>query len=229
MLILAIDTSTPAGSLAIMDDGREVAVRARDSSEDYSSRLFRELEAVLNEADASLPEIGLYAVATGPGTFTGLRIGLTAAKAWAEVHGKPIVGVSTLEALAALAPAAAGTIAPVIDARRGQVYAGAYSRSSGKLAPLFPDMVCSLPEFLQALRPLDGMGGVTFISSTPNLLEGFRDTAGALGVIEVAPVLAPSVGRIAFERAQRGEVTDALHLDANYVRRSDAELLWKEK
>ena len=101
MLILAIDTSTPAGSVGILRDDRVIGVVSTWVAETYSSRIFRHLEFLLSELSIKTAEIDLFAVAAGPGSFSGLRVGLAAAKAWAEVHKKPIAAVSALESVAA--------------------------------------------------------------------------------------------------------------------------------
>src|SRR5260370_18554190 len=98
MLILAIDTSTRSGSLAVLRGEMALAAVAAHEGEPHSSGLFRSLSGVLRELKLDLHQIDLFAVATGPGSFTGLRVGLTAVKAWAEVFGKPIPAISTLEA-----------------------------------------------------------------------------------------------------------------------------------
>jgi tRNA threonylcarbamoyl adenosine modification protein YeaZ len=129
MLILAVDTSSRTGSLAALRGGEILAAVSSNggSGEPYSSLLFRDLERLLGESHLSLREFELFAVAAGPGSFTGLRVGLTSVKAWAELYNRPVAAVSGLEAIAAQAHAAEGQlIASVLDARRGQIYGGLY-------------------------------------------------------------------------------------------------------
>src|ERR1700739_1492220 len=128
MLILAVDTSTRTGSAAILRDGNVLAEVSGYEETPYSTRLFRDLDTLRAKIAFRLDEIDVFAVASGPGSFTGLRVGLTAVKAWAGVHQKPIAAVSGLEAIASAAPPAGkpnghktGLIAPFLDARRGQV------------------------------------------------------------------------------------------------------------
>src|SRR5579872_6219879 len=101
MLILAVDTSTRTGSAAILRDSEVLAEISGYEETPYSSRLFRDIALLQDRANFRLDQVDLFAVAAGPGSFTGLRVGLTAVKAWAEVHGKPIAAVSGLEAIAA--------------------------------------------------------------------------------------------------------------------------------
>src|SRR4029077_11562043 len=129
MLILAVDTSTRTGSAALLRDFEVLAEVSGYEETPYSTRLFRDVALLQDRANFRLDQIDVFAVAAGPGSFTGLRVGLTAVKAWAEVHRKPIAAVSGLEAIAAqgLANGAwrdsnVDLFAPFMDARRGQLY-----------------------------------------------------------------------------------------------------------
>src|SRR5579862_3362068 len=133
MLILAIDTSTRTGSVALLRDDRVLDEVSGREETPFSTRLFRDLEVVQSRAHFRMEEIDVFAVASGPGSFTGLRVGLTAVKAWAEVYGKPIAAVSGLEAIAAQSTALHGRssengliISPFLDARRGQLFGSSY-------------------------------------------------------------------------------------------------------
>src|SRR5580692_1789711 len=143
MLILAVDTSTRTGSAAILRDSQILAEISGYEETLYSNRLFRDIAALQEKANFSIDQVDVFAVASGPGSFTGLRIGLTAVKAWAEVHSKPIAAISGLEAIAVqsrtLARAAEGDsdgdgsiISPFLDARRGQLFGSCYRRNSGR-------------------------------------------------------------------------------------------------
>jgi tRNA threonylcarbamoyladenosine biosynthesis protein TsaB len=233
MLLLALDTATPSGSIAVLRDGRLTGVVSTAVDETYSSRLFRQLEFLLGELRLEMSQFDLFAVAAGPGSFTGLRVGLAAVKGWAEVFGKPIVAVSGLEAVAAQLSPSDDLVASVLDARRGQIYAALFRRDSRGLLHEGDEEVCMAEEFLAGLPARANGRLVRFISPAPEVFEaalaGAVSLPGSISryIVRASPVLAPEIGAIAFERAKRGEFTDALHLDANYVRRSDAELLWK--
>lgn len=233
MLILALDTATPTGSVAVLRDGKLAGVISTAAEETYSSRLFRQLEFLLGELRLEVSQFDVFAVAAGPGSFTGLRVGIAAVKGWAEVFSKPIVAVSGLEAVAAQAHSNGHLVASVLDARRGQIYAALFRGSSTRLSRESDDEVCTAAEFLAGLPARANGRSVQFISPTPEIIDSALDAPASLpksvsrSVLKASPVLAPEIGAIAFERAKRGEFTDALHLDANYVRRSDAELLWK--
>jgi tRNA threonylcarbamoyladenosine biosynthesis protein TsaB len=229
MLILAVDTSTQAGSLAVLGDGRVIGEVSTWVDETYSSRMFRHLEFLLRELSLDLQQVELFAVAAGPGSFTGLRVGLTAVKGWAEVYGRPIAAVSGLEAVAAQAHATSPMLVPVLDARRGQIYGGVYERRGGDLQRRGDEVVMTPGEFLAFARKQAGDSAAAFVTPTPEVVcdalaqSDFRGSA----IEQVSTVLAPIIGQLGFARAQRGELVDALTLEANYVRRSDAELLWK--
>ena len=229
MLILAIDTSTQAGSVAVLRDTSIWGVISTWVEETYSSRLFRQLDFLMRELAIEYRDFDLYAVAAGPGSFSGLRVGLTAVKGWSEVYQKPIAPVSGLEAIAAQAHAAHRVLVPVLDARRGQVFGAVYERTDRGLRLRSDEVVMAPDEFLayvdMALRETE----FSFVTPTPELLaEAVSGSPFRARPIEVvSTVLAPVIGLLGSLRALRGEVVDALHLDANYVRRSDAELMWK--
>jgi len=220
--------------LAVLRDGQVAGVVSVSTDEAYSTRLFRQLDFLLGELRLEMREMDVFAVAAGPGSFSGLRVGLAAVKGWAEVFHKPIVPVSGLEAVAAQAKLDAGLIAAVMDARRGQVYAALFRREGKRLARESEERVCAPEEFLGELMRLPGNEGITVVSPVPEVIQNLLNTAGSdavsifRNVERVSPVLAPVIAELAFERAVRGEVTDALRLDANYIRRTDAELQWKE-
>jgi tRNA threonylcarbamoyladenosine biosynthesis protein TsaB len=240
MLILAVDTSTQAGSVAVLRDERVLGVVSTWVEETYSSRMFRHLEFLLEELSIKTGQFDLFAVAAGPGSFSGLRVGLAAAKAWAEVHQKPIAAVSALEAVAAqvylpaIGEGERTLLVPMIDARRGQVYASVYrptfeDPTAKGLIRQGDESVMEPGEFLAALRDRALDAPVIFATPTPEILTVALAASSFRGspVLAVSPVLAPAIGILGLAHARRGELVDALHLEANYVRRSDAELVFK--
>ena len=238
MLLLAVDTAAPTGSLAVMRDAALVGEISTASDEPYSSRLFRQLDFILRELQIETKDFDVFAVAAGPGSFTGLRVGLTAVKAWAEVFSKPIVAVSGLEAVAAQAhvPNEKALIVPVLDARRGQIFAGVYRCGDAGLAQTEDERVCTADELLLQLGQQQS-AELIFISPNAAILDQLAakirtnetSRAAICKFQSASAALAPVIARLAVARAVRGEFTDALRLDANYIRRSDAELLWKTR
>lgn len=218
--ILALDTAAQFGSLALAADGVVVEEVVLHSPEGFSTTLFGHISILLARHGWTIDSIDCFAAASGPGSFTGVRVGLAAVKGLAEAFGRKVVAVSNLVALAA-----AGSLpvrAAVIDARRGEVYGGLYDSS---LQPLAPEMVEKFPAWLASLPD----GPVEFLS--PDFMP-FRSALASsrfsrAPVTELRAVAGP-VARIAGLRFGRGEASDPAAVDANYVRRSDAELLWTD-
>jgi tRNA threonylcarbamoyladenosine biosynthesis protein TsaB len=240
MLILAVDTSTRTGSAAVLRDSEVLAEVSGYEETPYSSRLFRDIALLQDRANFRLHQVDVFAVAAGPGSFTGLRVGLTAVKAWAEVHGKPIAAVSGLEAIAAESLAGetpsvppAHFIAPFLDARRGQIFGAIYRRIPGDATGLSlasDESILSLDEFLELVKAKSPQF-VQLVSPTPEVLPAtlLSEVLPGARIVQVSAALAPAIGRLGFERAKRGDLVDSIRLDANYVRRSDAESAWKDR
>ncbi|MGD0910205.1 MAG: tRNA (adenosine(37)-N6)-threonylcarbamoyltransferase complex dimerization subunit type 1 TsaB [Candidatus Acidiferrales bacterium] len=242
MLILAIDTSTRTGSVALLRDDLVIDSVSGYEETPHSTRLFRDLELLQNRAQFRLYQIDVFAVAAGPGSFTGLRVGLTAVKAWAEIHDKPIAAISGLEAIAAQSKSLIGesrgagiVVAPFLDARRGQLFGSLYHSKQGNprratLELISDESILTAEEFVDLVGGESDFATCTLVSPTPEILPVSLIDSRLPGVhIEtVSAVLAPMIGQLGFERATRGELVDALRLDANYVRRSDAEKAWKD-
>ena len=144
MRVLAFDTALGACSAALVEDAKVLASEQRLQSQGQAEALLPMIEAVLRMAALSYPDLDLIAATIGPGTFTGLRIGLAAARGLRLASGVPLVGVTTLEALAESVPLSARLgrgLLSVIDARRGEVYAQAFN---GGLLPLCPPQLLDL-------------------------------------------------------------------------------------
>ncbi|HUQ91320.1 MAG TPA: tRNA (adenosine(37)-N6)-threonylcarbamoyltransferase complex dimerization subunit type 1 TsaB [Bryobacteraceae bacterium] len=193
--ILAIDTTSDWGSLALMEGTTLVEELALHSPDGFGHVLFDEIDKILARHRCSLEDIGRIATAAGPGSFTGVRVGLSAAKGLTEVLGIPIVGVSNLRAVASFGT---GPLrAAAIDARRGDIFGAVYD-ASGNLVQ--EETVMPYRTWLETLPD-----GVELLPMTPRYL--------AAAVARIAAALPPQ---------------DPLIVDANYVRRSDAELFWKD-
>lgn len=231
MIILALDTSEARGGVAVLHSETVAAIRQHTDQSDYSAWLLSAADQALAEANAKMELVQLLAVSTGPGSFTGLRVGLTTVKAWAEVYGTPVVGVSRLEALACSAEAATPLVASCYDAQRGQLFAGLYRTCHNHLEKVGDELVASPEEFVQMVDREAASARVTWISLDPELIRDFelfhRRIAAGDSLVPASPKLAPVIGKIAAERARAGNFSDPLGLDANYVRRSDAEIFWK--
>jgi len=229
MINLAIDTCDRNGSVALRIDGRCVGLRLHEEQE-YSSWLLPAVEELLAESAEVYSDLELLSVANGPGSFTGVRVGLCAVKAWSEVYRLPVVGVSRLEAMARQSPAAEW-VAATYDAHRGQVFAGLYRRTGGELELVEAEMVIAPEEFLSWVKVRANGEKVQWLSLDPELFTGLSSwkeleaTGASLTKSEAG--LANLIGELGERKAARGEFTEVLQLDANYVRRSDAEIYWK--
>ena len=232
MRFIVVDTADARGSIAIVDEREVLSMEEHSSEEDYSSWLLPAVHRLLAKSSLSLAQLDGYAVCAGPGSFTGLRVGLTTVKAWAEIYGKPIAALSRLEALtmSSLQPDAT-FIAAYIDARRDQVFAALYQRSGSAFEPLGEEAVISLPDFAVAVREKSASKAVRWVTPDPALLKSGPSWPALLAaghiVQSTPPPFTPLLGVLACRKFRQGQTTDALSLDANYVRRSDAEMLWK--
>ena len=202
-----------------------------ENSEDYSSWLIPAAECVLKQAGLGFKDVDVYAVATGPGSFTGLRIGLTTIKGLAEVYGRRIAPVSRLEALASVAIEASAWVASFYDAQRGQVFGALFRRNGDLLHQEGASCVARLEEFMETVASLAPVGNVVWVSPDLELIQDqsmwqVRSKKGDLAH-KASKVLAGFVGRMGYRWAREGRLVEAVELEANYVRRSDAEIFWK--
>jgi tRNA threonylcarbamoyladenosine biosynthesis protein TsaB len=209
-IALAVDTTAEHGSIALADESGVREEAAIHAPQGFSQVLFQEIEALLKRQSLTLKEIDIFAGASGPGSFTGVRIGLAAIKGLAEVLHKKVVAVSNLAALAALGSSDARAV--IIDARRGEIYGAVYG-ANGK--EIVPEQVLPLKTFLARLPagPIEWISEGLGMYAPPGsaILEAPREIAGAIARI-----------------ALHAEPKDPAAIEANYVRRSDAEIFWKE-
>ena len=227
MKILCIDTSTSAGSIVLAHEKRLLGEILEDSSRTHSVRLLTGIDAVLKNANLSISDVDVFAVISGPGSFTGIRIGLTTVKGLADALGKPIVPVTSFEAWVEKSLAVQGVLVPLIPARRGEIYAAVYERRGSELKVL-SDGIAGEVEGVIARLPEDQ---ISFIG--PGAAQ-YREVIQTKGrghwtVIQTDPFLGHPMARIAYRHASKGEFCTAQELRAFYLRRSDAEIHWKER
>jgi len=240
-LLLAVDTSGKNGSLALArltpdQSEREISVREISAREisvlevvplaggAFSAQLVPQIAALLKKHGYDKGDLGAFAVASGPGSFTGLRVGLAAIKALAEALHKPIVAISLLEAVAC-SGAARGRVLAALDAGRGDVYVGDYEfEPQGRMhCRMHSERLLSREEFLAAAR------GKAVVTPDSGLAETVR-AAGATAGIRVELIDYPNSGAIAqlgWEHLQRGQTVRPEELEANYIRHPDAEIFSK--
>ncbi len=224
MVILALDTTTRGGSVAVMRDDQLLALVPGDAARSHSERLPGEMEAALALAGLQRRDIGLLAVATGPGAFTGLRIGLAAMQGLAMTLGRPVIGVSALDALAAEAATdGISLVAPWMDAQRGEVFATLVEVPAGRT--LAPPLAAHPTSVLEAWRAHIAGRPVVFIGDAVARDAALITAAGGgQWTLRTPPALAPAIARLALARAARGEGGLPHQLAPIYVRRPDVEI-----
>ncbi|HLJ15713.1 MAG TPA: tRNA (adenosine(37)-N6)-threonylcarbamoyltransferase complex dimerization subunit type 1 TsaB [Bryobacteraceae bacterium] len=219
--IVAIDTTGEFGSIALLDETKVVEEILLHSPDGFGHILFPRLQQLLEAHGWNIAEIDCFAAAAGPGSFTGVRVGLAAMKGLAEAASKPVVAASNLQALAVFGTAQLRAV--LADARRGQIYGAVYDNElrliQEEIVSAFPDWLLTLPE-----------GDLEFIATDfAPFQPALTGTRFATTPVRQAPrALAAAIGQIAHALYRRGEALDPATIDANYVRRSDAELFWKE-
>jgi tRNA threonylcarbamoyladenosine biosynthesis protein TsaB len=227
MLVLALDTTTRAGSCALVRDGVTVHELAGDPSSSHAEHLPGDLITLLESQHARLEAIDVFAVATGPGSFTGLRVGIATMQGLAFATGKPLVGVSALDALAQLAAAdPRDTVATWIDAWRGEVYAALYGNGQ-EIEPPTVEHPADVLRRLDARLAEQASGGCVFIGDGAATFAGvIRTTLGRRARIAdpVLPLLAGAIGRLAGDAAAAGTRPAPDAIRPLYVRRTAAEL-----
>jgi tRNA threonylcarbamoyladenosine biosynthesis protein TsaB len=238
MLILAFDTTSPDGSIVLFRDLEQLGEVRSDGKSNYSVALFEMVDRLLGGGGATLAEVELFAAATGPGSFTGIRVGLAAAQAWAKAFGRPVLGVSVLEAMVGAARPHAKVAIPLLDARRAEFYLGVFSRQETGDAE-------------ESRFTLAGEGRVLSAVGVAALVEDIAQSGdaevdlvardGDQSVFDlraqlpswvkwstVSSYLAASIARLAWRAAREGHLQHPEELDALYIRRSDAEVNWRE-
>lgn len=224
MKILALETSAVAASVAVCENEALIAQSFQRTGLTHSATLMPMLEAMLKNTGMTLNEIDLIAVAAGPGSFTGLRIGVSAAKGLAWPLGKPCASVSTLEAMAWQMTGMSGIVCASMDARRQQVYNALFELQDGKPVRLTPDRAISLDDLSLELEKNEKKK--IFVGDGAQLCYNAFQSKGY--PVEMPPAhlqfqSAWGVARCALEQARMGQLTNAAELIPNYHRLSQAE------
>lgn len=224
MLLLSFETSAKAASVALMEEGRLLAECYQNTGMTHSQTLMVMAQDLLSQCGKTVDDVTAVAVAAGPGSFTGVRIGVAAAKGFAWGRELPCCGVSTLEAMALGAGIWSGYVCPVMDARRSQVYNALFHVENGVYTRLTEDRAIALSELSQELSRLEG----------PIFLVGDGSVLTDNTLKEQIPglVLPPEwkqhqravgVGLAALQQLEQGNGCDGAALVPNYLRLSQAE------
>lgn len=220
--ILSIDTSGPVAGCCVMKDGRIAQLVAMDSGLTHSETIMPAIDRALEAAGLTAREIDLYAVVAGPGSFTGVRIGVCAAKGFAHAWNKPCAPVHALEALSLNLAGFDGLVCPILDARRGQVYCAAFDVKSGMPARVLDDDALPLEAFIRALPSRERFAFVGDGASAN--AEKIKDMLGDRAFLPPANLLSLRADAVAVLAAHRENGwVEARALTPVYLRKPQAE------
>ena len=223
MLILAVDTTTPCGSVALLDDLKLRFEMNSESPLTHSERLLPSVDYILKSEGRTVSDLDGFAVAVGPGSFTGIRIGLSLIKSFAFSSGKPVAPVSALEAMALkLSHPHSRLLCPMLDARKGEIYAALFESKKGDLLELVPQGVYKPDQFL-TLLPRHRI--ISFIGSG---VEVYRDKIfdylkDKSRFSQRTCFIAYEVGRLGFQILKDGKGVSSQEVQPLYFRKSQAE------
>ncbi len=228
MNILAVDTSANVASAAVICGGTLVGESMINNKKTHSEKLMPMIDTLLKNNDMDITDIDLFAVANGPGSFTGLRIGVSTVKGLAHAVGKPIVGISTLEGLAYNLSYTCGIISPIMDARRSQVYNAVYKWDGGEFKELAAPRALALDELLEEFRNEEK---VCFVGDgVPVHRDKIAETMGARAIFAPENNLyqrASSLAALAEMKAD--SAVDCNTLMPFYLRKPQAEREYEER
>jgi len=227
MKVLAIDTSNYVMGIALVEDEVVKGEVITNLKKNHSVRVMPAIESLLAECEVTPKELDLIVVAKGPGSYTGVRIGVTIAKTLAWTLNIPIVGVSSLEVLAANVRYFDGLISPLFDARRGQIYTGLYKYEEGRLTTVEIDQILLSREWAQKLKKQEEK--VLFIGTDYVLHQAvLLEELGERAMFAPASLQLPRPGELAF--LGMSKQPESVHsFVPNYIRLAEAEAKWLER
>ena len=228
MRVIAIETATMVGSIAIIDAARVISEITLNARATHSERLMAAIDRLLGDSGLAIDDMDGVAVSIGPGSFTGLRIGLSAAKGLSYASGKPLIGIPTLDALALNMTFSSYLICPIQDARKGEVYTALYRPGDNSPEKMTDDM---------AVDPSALAGMITqktvFLGDGVNRYrELLMKQLGELYNEAPIPLQLPrasNVAMLALKRLEKGDTDDPFTMIPKYIRKSEAEIRWREK
>lgn len=229
MIVLAFDTSTPSTGIALVKDDVVIALHTIRQERTRAEGLLPTVQALLLESKLQMKDVDVFAVAVGPGSFTGLRIGVTVAKTLAQFLDKKLIGISTLRAMSSVSIHDT-LLLPVIDARANRIFAAGYRYAEGELTCVIPEDLYYEEDFIEIARRENGLTKPLLIGEGvrqhQQLIEGIgASVAGPL--FNMSPAV--QIATLAKEKALRGEFDDPLDLSPQYLRKSQAEMDYGRK
>lgn len=225
MNILAIDTSNQLLGVALLKDDQVIGEVMTNLAKNHSVRLMPAIEQLMKDVTMAPDQLDKIAVAQGPGSYTGVRIGVTTAKSLAWTLNIPVTGVSSLEVLAYQGKFFNGLICPFFDARRGLVFTGVYQWRGQQLSTVYEERNTLMTDFLEKLAA----EGKKVLFLSPNIAvhrEAIIDALGDLAIIPAGPYHLASPAHLAFTGLNR-QPTETHQLTPNYLRLAEAEANWQ--
>ncbi|MGM9956357.1 MAG: tRNA (adenosine(37)-N6)-threonylcarbamoyltransferase complex dimerization subunit type 1 TsaB [Peribacillus sp.] len=227
MKVLAIDTSNFTLGVALINGTQVIGEYTTNLKKNHSVRVMPAIESLLKDCDTSPKELTKIVVAQGPGSYTGVRIGVTIAKTLAWTLNVPLSAVSSLEVLAANGRYFDGLVSPLFDARRGQVYTGLYEFDHGTLKTVTED--CNILSSEWAMKVKEYNRPVLFVGQDVEIhREAITDVLGNLAVFAPAQLYNARPSELAIIGLNKAEV-DIHHFVPNYIRMAEAEAKWLEQ
>lgn len=223
MKILAVDTATRSCSVAVVDKDSLLAEITLVSGQTHSMHIMEMIETVIAKAGLAVSELDGFAVTRGPGSFTGLRIGISSVKGLAAASGKPLVGVSSLDALAYQFSWSSSLVCPFLDARKGEVYFSRYRFENGILKHKIADQVSNPVNAVEEIKEPCVFVGEGALTYKKLIIEKMGELAKFVPSGQNA-IRALNVGLLGMERFEKNDTDDVADFVPKYIRKSDAEL-----
>ena len=218
MKILAIDTSSFPASVAIGDDGILMGEYVIRNQRKHSQNIMVMAERLFDDLGMDISDIDVFAVTSGPGSFTGLRIGISTVRAFAQAMGKPVAAVNTLEALAYNLSITDKIIVPMLDARRDEVFTAAYRFSNGTIEELTPPCVMTIGEICDKYK-----GGAVMFTGDGAIIHRDELTDFEFAPINLSETRASALVAAAYKKTEEDKLCDYNHVSPLYLRKSQAE------
>ena len=232
MFVLGIDTATRVAGAAVVNEERLVAERFVHNLQTHSQNIIPMIQQVMEDAGIKPADLHGIAVTGGPGSFTGLRIGMSVAKTMGLILNIPVVGISTLQTLAWNLYRTEGLICPILDAKKNEVYTCVYRSAPGGLEELVSPAALGIGQLISVLARYENEQ-VSFIGDgVPVFGDALKDALGEralCGTMINSYPRAAAAAELGLIRLQEGRLSDATFLQPVYLRKSEAEVTWEQK
>lgn len=223
MKLLSIETSTMVGGVAIMEDETLIAESRINVKVTHSERLMGAIDHILMQSGMKIQDIDVFAIAIGPGSFTGLRVGLSTVKGLVYATGKKLISVPTLEAFAWNMPFSKYQVCPLLDARKKEVYAGIFRWNGNGFERVMNEQTIKIDKLLSLINePTIFLGEVSIIYK-----DSIKEWLNDLAILGHPQDMVPSPANVAYIgmiKAKKGEFEDPIKLVPFYIRKSEAEI-----